>query len=229
MIWIIITASVTLILSGYFGHQRLFYLHQLSLRRIGFSAVIALSVFSLLLVLFRLRIMSEGVGAAIITNTYASLAGFFGGSALNQYRTKASSGEILYAHRSFLTDHAAVIMAIGIILFGIYRSSLFNDLAITPIRVTSGLSFIAFGLWGMTLRLVPEFRSKGIIILDHVIKWDDFLNYSWFYEEVIEVEYEEDETIRSFKTYIPPADQLEVEDLLRSKMMEKVEEDSIIN
>ena len=173
--------------------------------------------------------MSEQIGAAIITNTYASLAGFFAGSAFNQYQTKRNSGDVRYAHRSFLTDHASVIMAIGIILIGIYRTSIFTDLAITPIRVTSGLSFIAFGLWGMTLRLVPEFRQDGIILLDHKIEWENFLNYEWYLEEVIEIEYQQNGSIKQFKTSIPPEDQLIVEDLLRSKMMEKVENKSMKN
>lgn len=116
-----------------------------------------------------------------------------------------------------------MIVAIAIILYGLYRTSIFTQLPITPIRVSSGLSFIAFGFWGMTLRLVPEFRQKGIILLDVLIHWKDFLNYQWFYEEVIEIEYEKDETILFFKTHIPPEDQLAIEDVLRAKMKEKME------
>jgi len=224
MLWIIITASVTTILSSYYGYQRLFFLHQLTARNVSIAAILGLSVYSVMMLLFRMDIMSEQIGAVIITNVYASLTGFFGGSALEQYQTKRKAGSILYAHRSFLTDHAAVIIAIGIILFGIYRTALFTNLLMTPIRVSSGLSFIAFGFWGMTLRLVPEFRSEGIILLDNLIDWQHFLNYKWFLEEVIEVEYDQEKVIKSFKTYIPPEEQLEVEDLLRAKMMEKVEE-----
>lgn len=229
MLWIIVTASITGIISGYFGYQHLLYLHQLDVRKVSVSAISGLVIFTLLMILYRFNIMSEETGAAIITNVYASLAGFFAGSALDQYQTKRSSGTILYANRSFLTDHAAVIMAIGIILFGIYRTALFTDLNITPIRLTSGLSFIAIGFWGMTLRLVPEFRQKGIILLDQLIDWDDFLNYGWYLEEVIEVEYEQNEAIKSFKTYIPPEDHLHIEDVLRAKMLAKVEEKSIKN
>jgi hypothetical protein len=222
MLWIIVTASITGLLSIYFGYQRRLYLHQINARNLSITAVIGLAVFTGLLLLYRTGIMSEEIGAAIISNVYASLAGFFGGAAFNQYQSKRNAGDVRYAHRSFLTDHASVIMALGVILFGVFRTSLFTDLAITPIRVTSGLSFIAFGFWGMTLRLVPEFRQEGIILLDYEIKWHDFLNYKWFLEEVIEIEYEQGEVIKSFKTSIPPEDQLIVEDLLRSKMMEKV-------
>lgn len=229
MLWIIISASISGLISFYFGYQRLIYLHQLHSRILSIIAAIAVSVFTVLLFLFQVGMMSEIIGAAIITNVYASLSGFFAGAAFNQYQVKRNSGDVRYAHRSFLTDHAAVIMALGVILYGIFRTSLFTDLAVTPIRVTSGLSFIAFGFWGMTLRLVPEFRQNGIILLDYEIDWEDFLNYEWFLEEVIEIEYEQNGSIKHFKTSIPPEDQLIVEDLLRSKMMEKVSDNSIIN
>ncbi len=229
MLWIIVTASITGLISIYFGYQRLLYVHQINARNLSVSMAVGLAIFTILLVLYRSGIMSEQVGAAIITNVYASLTGFFGGAAFKQYQTKRNSGIVRYAHRSFLTDHASIIMALGVILFGIFRTSLFTDLAITPIRFSSGLSFIAFGFWGMTLRLVPEFRQEGIILLDNEIKWDDFLNYKWFLEDVIEIEYEQSEVIKSFKTSIPPEDQLIIEDLLRSKMMEKVENKSIKN
>ncbi|MCR9132144.1 MAG: hypothetical protein NXI08_06210 [bacterium] len=223
MLWIIITAGFTFLISGFSGFKRLLYLYQLNLRNIAISAILGLLVLTLLLFLYRIEFMSEQVGAAIITNVYASVAGFFGGAAFQQYQTKAKAGHILYSNRSFLSDHASVIVAIAIILYGLYRTSIFTQLPITPIRVSSGLSFIAFGFWGMTLRLVPEFRQKGIILLDVLIDWKDFLNYQWFYEEVIEIEYEKDETILFFKTHIPPEDQLAIEDVLRAKMKEKME------
>ncbi len=223
MLWILITAGITFLISGYFGFKQLLYLYKLTPRNIALSTIFGLLIFTLLLFLYRLELMSEQVGAAIISNVYASVAGFFGGAAINQYQTKTNAGRILYSNRSFLSDHASVIVAIAIILFGLYRISIFTQLPVTPIRVSSGMSFIAFGFWGMTLRLVPEFRQKGIILLDMLIEWKDFLNYQWFYEEVIEIEYEQDETIRFFKTHIPPEDQLAIEDVLRAKMKEKME------
>ncbi len=226
MLWIIITAGITFLVSGYFGFMRLLYLYQLTLRNVAISAILGLLVFTMLMILYRFEFMSEQVGAAIITNVYASVAGFFGGAAISQYQTKTTAGSILYSNRTFLSDHASVIMAIGVILFGLFRTSLINDLPVTPIRFSSGISFIAFGFWGMTLRLVPEFRQKGIILLDVLIEWKEFLNYQWFYEEVIEIEYEQDETIKFFTTHIPPEDQLIIEDVLRAKMKEKVESDN---
>ena len=94
MLWIIVTASITGLISIYFGYQRLLYLHQLDARNLSVSAVIGLAIFTVLLILYRTGIMSEVVGAAFITNVYASLAGFFAGAAFNQYQTKRSSGDV---------------------------------------------------------------------------------------------------------------------------------------
>lgn len=178
-----------------------------------------------MLYLFKLEILSEAVAGAIITNVYASIFGFFIGSTIDQYSTRIDSGNILYCHRSFISDYVPVIVALSMILFGVYRSAIFSDLALTAIRLSSGLSFIAFGLWGITLRAVPEFRTQGIVLLDLIIDWDDMLSYEWFTEEILLIEYSQDDLIRSFKTIIPPEDQVEVERLLSKIMREKVEKE----
>ena len=83
---------------------------------------------------------------------------------------------------------------------------------------------MAIGIWGYTIRMVPEFRKKGIILIDSLIDWEDFLGYKWYTEDVLEIEYLYDDTIRSFKTLIPSEEQMKVETMLALKMKEKVEE-----
>tara|TARA_R110000868_G_scaffold304437_21_gene565413 strand:- start:45232 stop:45768 length:537 start_codon:yes stop_codon:yes gene_type:complete len=178
------------------------------------------------LFLFKIEILSEAIGGAIITNVYASIFGFFTGSSINQYNTRVNSGKVLYCHRSFISEFLPVIVALGIILFGIYRSALFSELPATPIRISTGLSLIGIGLWGITLRPVPEFRIKGIVLLDSVVDWQNMLSYEWFTEEILEIDYTQDDSIRSFKTLIPPENQLKVERLLSKKMKEKLEEEN---
>jgi hypothetical protein len=224
MIWIVITAAISALLSSYLGYRRIFHLHHITPRKLGVFGVIVISVYSLLMWLFKIEIMSEAVGGAIITNVYASIFGFFSGSAIEQYSLKTKSGVVLYTYRSFMTDHAPILVAIAIILFGVYRTSILGTMPATPIRLGSGMSFIAFGIWGMTLKLVPEFRKQGIIILDVLVPWSDLVNYSWFLEEILEVEYRQDGSIRSFKTYIPPDERAEIDELLRQKMLKKIEE-----
>lgn len=224
MIWILISSIFTSSLSFWFGYKRLFFLYQITLRKFLLFLVISLLVYSLLLFLFKIEILSEAVAGATITNVYASIFGFFTGSSINQYSTRTKSGTVLYCNRTFVSEYLPVIIALGMILFGVYRSAIFSDLVVTPIRVSSGLSLLAIGLWGITLRPVPEFRAKGIVVLDSLVKWDKMLSYQWYTEEILEIEYTQDDSIRSFKTLIPPEDQLEVERLLGKKMREKLEE-----
>ncbi|MFV1884996.1 MAG: hypothetical protein ACMZ7B_10950 [Balneola sp.] len=223
MLWIYISNIVVAGTSFWLGNRRLFYLYHISLRKLLLFVLAVLTLYSLLLFLFVSEILSEALAGAIIANVYASVFGFFAGSAVDQYKTRVHTGAVLYCHRTFISEYAPVIVAIILILIGVQRSSVFTELAITPIRITSGLSFLGIGIWGITLRLVPEFRTKGIVLLDSVVNWDDLLSYEWYTEEILEVEYTQDDSIRNFKTLIPPEDQLEVERLLSKKMREKVE------
>ncbi|MBO6524284.1 MAG: hypothetical protein JJ971_10695 [Balneolaceae bacterium] len=226
MLWIYISNIVIAGVSLWLGYRRLFFLYQISLRKLLWSVLIALSLYSLLLLLFKIEVLTEAFAGAVIANVYASVFGFFAGSSINQYKTRVDSGSVLYCHRTFISEYIPVIVAIILILLGVHRSAIFSDLAITPIRVSSGLSLLGIGVWGITLRLVPEFRAKGIVLLDSVIKWDDLLSYEWYTVEILEVEYTQDEAIRSFKTLISPNDQLEIERLLSKKMREKLEKDN---
>lgn len=225
MILILISSILTMFLSLWMGYRRLIYLYQITMRRFLIFAIISLIFYSIMLFLFKIELLSEALGGAIITNTYASIFGFFCGSSIDQYSTRVNSGEVLYCNRSFVSEYLPVIIALGMILFGIYRSSIFSDHAITPIRISSGLSLLGIGFWGITLRPVPEFRVKGIVLLDSIVDWKNMLSYEWYTEEILEIEYTQDNSIRSFKTLIPPEDQLKVERLLSKKMKQKLEKE----
>lgn len=225
MIWIVISTIVSFLISFGLGKRRLIYLHQITPRKLLLFIVVSLIVYSLLLIVFKIEILTEALAGVIISNIYASIAGFFSGSSLDQFNLRSIQGSVLYSFRGFLTDYFPTIIALGLILFGIYRTSIFSDIVSTPIRVTSGLSILSVGLWGITLKLVPEFRQKGIVLLDLIIKWNDFINYKWDNEEVIEVQYLQDDSILSFKTVVPIDDRRKLEDLLSKKLKEKLEEE----
>jgi hypothetical protein len=225
MLWIVVSAFVVASLSGWLGYKRLLYLDQITPRNFSFTLLGVLVVFLILQFMHRIGYFPEAVAGAVMANVYASSFGFFLGAAVQQFMQKSDYGEIEYVNRSFWTDIFPNIVTIGLILFGLQRTSLFSDLPITPIRITSGLSIIAIGAYSFTIRLVPELRKKGLILLDRKISWDDFLTYSWFSEGVIEIEYKLDDEIRSFKTMIPDEDELFVEKMLTKKIAEKLEKD----
>lgn len=225
MIWIVVSTIAVASISIFLGYKRLLYLDQINPRNLSLTLLGMVFLFLMLQWMHNIGYFPEAIAGAVMANVYASLFGFFSGAAYQQFQQKSNFGEILYVNRSFWTDIFPNIVAIGLILFGIQRTSLFSELPFTPIRVTSGLSIIAVGVYSFTIRLVPELRAKGLILLDRKISWDDFFTYSWFSENVIEIEYKSDEKIRSFKTLIPNGDQLFIEKLLSKKITEKLEKD----
>lgn len=225
MLWIVVSAFTVASLSIWGGHKRLLYLDQITPRNLSYTLLGLVLVFLTLQWLHRLGYFPEAIAGAVMANFYASLFGFFTGAAIQQFQQKSEYGEIIYVNRSFWTDIFPNLVAIGLILFGIQRTSIFSELPFTPIRVTSGLSIIAVGAYSFTIRLVPELRAKGLILLDRKISWDDFFTYSWYSEGVIEIEYKLDGKIRSFKTMIPDEDELFVEKILAEKIAEKLEKD----
>ncbi|MEX2362549.1 MAG: hypothetical protein WD597_02950, partial [Balneolaceae bacterium] len=200
MLWIIVSAFIVAFLSLLLGYKHLLHLDQVTPRNLAVSLIAIAIVFLFLQWLHRAGWFPEAVAGATMANIYASIFGFFTGAAIQQYLQKIKSGDILYVNRSFWTDIIPYVIAIGLILFGIQRTSLLSELPFTPIRVTSGLSIIAVGVYSFTIRLIPEFRKEGFILLDRFIDWDNFITYSWFSENVIEIEYKKDETLKSFKT-----------------------------
>lgn len=225
MLWIVVSTITVSLISIYAGHSRLLHIDQVNPRRLSISLLLVLFVFLILQWMHRIGYFPEAAAGFTMANVYASLFGFFVGAAFQQFNQKKNAGTILYVNRSFWTDILPNVIALGVILFGIQRTSILSDLPLTPIRITSGLSIIAIGLFGLTIRLVPEFRDKGLILLDRMISWDDFITYSWYSEGVIEIEYKQKGAIKSFKTMVPEEDELFVEKTLSKKIAEKLEND----
>lgn len=225
MLWIIVSAFIVATLSIYLGFKRLLYIDRVTPRRLSLTLLGIVFLFLILQWMHRIGYFPEAIAGAVMANVYASLFGFFLGAAIQQFQQKRDFGEIIYVNRSFWTDIFPNLVALGIILFGIQRTAVLSDLPLTPIRVTSGLSIIAVGAYSFTIRLVPEIREKGLVLLDRKISWENFFTYSWYSEGVIEIEYKLDDSIRSFKTMIPDEDELFVEKILSEKIAEKLEKD----
>lgn len=187
------------------------------------SLLAILIFFTILMLLHVIGLFPQSVAAPFMSLLYSSLAGFFTGYAIRLFRIRKKMGALLYQHRSFWTDHAPVLFSIILIIYGLFRTAILTEQAITEIRVTSGLSLMAFGFVIWVLKTVPEFRSKGILLLDREIEWQDVLSWSWKSETVIAVEYipagkDWNEGIRQFLTSVPEEERKELETILKSKM-----------
>lgn len=228
--WILNLFLLFIFLAGIFsGRQPWFTLHRLNKSNVLNGTLIVLAGFTLLMLLYVLDFFPQSVAAPFMMAIYSLIAGFFIGYALRLLNLRNKSGRLLYQHRSFWIDHAPNFLAIILIIYGIFRTAVLTDQPVTGIRITSGISLISFGIFTWTLKAVPEFRSKGVLLLDRYIRWDEVIAWKWQSESVLEIEYiaqesSKNERIREFLTSIPEDERKEIEITLKAKMDEFDEE-----
>lgn len=214
---------------GYAGSRGWFRFDMLTKNNVLNATLIVLLVFTVLMVMYVLGYFPQPVAAPFMMAVYSAIAGFFGGYGWRLINHRNRAGATLYQHRSFWIDHAPNLLAIVIIIYGIYRTAVLGSMPVTGIRVTSGLSLMSFGFFTWTLKVVPEFRSQGIVFLDRFIHWKEVIAWRWQSETVVGVEFiagenEVNERIKEFYTSVPEDEKKEIEMVLKSKMDEYSEE-----
>jgi len=229
MILLYIVYIFACLTGGFIGYKPFFRLDKLTKRNVLNTILLVLFVFTGLLVAYNTGFFPQFIAAPFMVFIYLLLAGFFSGYAIRLMRIKSRSGALLYSYRSFWTDHAPAFLSIVIILFGLYRTGFFTDEPVTAIRLSSGLSLICFGFLGWFFKVVPDFRSEGIILLDQLIKWKHIISWRWHSEDVLKIEYLADtneivRNVKEFLTSIPEDERVDIETILRSKMEEFEEE-----
>jgi hypothetical protein len=221
MYLIVALLALAFLLSFWMGYRRILRLQHLNQRRVinGFIGAMILLIAITAGQWFEL--ISQHIAAHFTMFLYCLVAGFFSGFAVKMMSLKQLAKETKYVYRSFWTDAAPNIIALLIIVFGIYRTGILYFGPYTGIGITSGLSLLGFGFWGLTLKIVPEFRDKGILILDQYVNWEKVVAYRWESENVLLIEYYTTaEKLTDFTTYIPPEDELQIERLLAKKLKE---------
>lgn len=193
------------------------------------TILISLLFFTTLMALYAMELFPQNIAANFMMGLYTLISGFFIGYTTRLWKLKKLGGKILYQHRSFWIDHAPNILAIILILFGLYRTSLLTDQVLTGIRITSGISLVCFGLLSWLFKVVPEFRSKGVFLIDKLIKWERVISWKWVSDAALSIEYIvndqiDNQRIREFTTSIPLDEKKEIEKLLKSKMDEYADE-----
>lgn len=230
--WIYTIFLLALFIGGlYLGERPYFQLRKLTPSIVLNFSLAILVLFTVLMIAYVVGVFPQSVAAPMMAGLYVTLAGFFAGYAYWLFKIRSDGGTILYQNRSFWVDHAPNLLALGLIVYGIYRTSVFSELPVTGIRFSSGMSLICFGLLSWTLKVVPEFRSKGIQFLDQFIPWKRVLSWRWHTDEVVLIEYVESskqarDRIKQFVTSIPPDEKKEIELVLKSKLEEYADERS---
>lgn len=218
MILVALILTVIFTLSGWVGFRRIFRLDQLNQRRVINSFLVIMGILTLMTIANWLGFFTQQIAAHITMGFYIIAGGFFFGYGSKLITLRRNSGNIEYMYRSFWTDIAPNLIAVLLVAFGLYRTGIITLGPFTGIGITSGISLVAFGYWGWTIPVVPEFRDKGLLFLDQYIAWGQLVAYQWVAEETLEVDYmTEDESLTSFRTYIPSEDKSIVERVLNRK------------
>lgn len=218
MIILIVFLAVVFVLAFWLGHRRMFRLEHLNQRLVINGFLIAMVILTLMTVAHWIGFFPQPVAARVTMSLYIIAAGFFFGYGLKLITLRNDAGDIEYIYRSFWTDIAPNLLAIFLVAYGIYRTGVLTLGPFTGIGITSGLSLVGFGFWGWTIRVVPEFRKKGLLMLDLFIPWKNVMAYKWKSEEVLQIDYmTQDKKFSELFTYIPPEDQLRIERVLGKK------------
>lgn len=211
--------GLVFLFSFWAGYKRVLRLQHLSRQRVLSGFIGATILLTLLITGQNLGFISQELGGTITMLLYCIASGFFFGFASKMVALKQEIKSTEYVYRSFWTDIAPNLISILLIAFGIYRTGFLALGPFTGIGITSGLSFIGFGFLGLTLRIVPEFHDKGILILDQFVPWKRVLAYQWVSENALKIEYyTKRKELTDFTTFIPPEDELAIERLLGKKL-----------
>jgi len=211
--------------SCWFGYRQYLRLEHLNRKNLTGFLVAAMLLLTLLTLAHWVGLFPQEIAAQITMGLYTVAAGFFFGNGSKLINQKMRAGMVEYMHRSFWIDIAPNLISALLVAYGIYRTGVLTMGPFTGIGVTSGFSLIGFGFFGWTVRIVPEFRSKGILILDQFIEWKNVLSYEWFSEGILLIDYMTSrQKICEFSTSIPPEDHLQVERLLGRRIQEHEEE-----
>lgn len=224
MLWLIIILTVCFAVSSWAGYKQFFTLEILNQRLVINSFLLLMGILTVMTMLHWSGIITQQLASGLTMAVYSAAAGFFTGYGIKLIKVRREAGDITYMYRSFWTDVAPNLIAILLVAFGLYRTGVIPFGPFTGLGITSGISLIAFGFWGYTVRVVPEFRKNGLLFLDQYVPWERLVTYQWIEEETIEIDYlTSGDKLTSFSTFIPDEDRLLIERELGKKMKENEE------
>lgn len=225
MVLLITILVLAFLFSAWFGYRQYLRLEHLNRRNVTNAMLGSIIVLTVLSIANWIGLFTQAIAANITMGLYILATGFFLGNGTKLIVKKRQAGAIEYMHQSFWIDVAPNLIAALLVAYGIYRTGILTMGPFSGIGITSGLSLIGFGFFGWTVRIVPEFRTKGILILDQYIEWKLVLAFEWVSEDVITIDYmTADKKICEFNTSIPPEDRMLVERLLGRRIKEHQEE-----
>lgn len=224
MNWFIVVLSALFIAAGLAGYYRVIQIIHLNRKRVFGGFLILLFVLTLMTAASWFGIFTQNVAIRVTMAMYTIAAGFFVGYSAKMVQLRRKSSQLEYMYRSTWIDVAPNLVAVALFVFGIFRTGIITGGPFTGIGITSGISLISFALLGWTVHIIPEFRHKGILLLDQYIKWKKVVTFDWVSENTLRVEYVvQNGKLSEFRTYIPDEDKSIIERILREKIDENKE------
>ena len=203
------------------GYRHIVRLQHLNRRRVIYGFWAALLILTIMTFAHWADYLPQTLAARLTMGFYSMVAGFLSGFACKQFMLRRGAGNVIYVFRSIWTEAIPNFIAILLLAFGLYRTHLLSLGPFTGIGLTSGISLIALGFLGLTMPIVPEFRRKGILIIDRLVRWQEVVSYRWHRENVLQIEYlNPDKTLTDFRTAVPEEDHLRIEGLLDKRLKE---------
>lgn len=219
LVLLVIVLSVVLLIAFSLAFFEFVHIGKLSQNNIKWGLAGLLILLAILGLLYGLQIIEHTVASQITMTLYTFASGFLlGGTTLN-LKKRLNAGYLEYVNHSFYSDVLPNIISILFIAYGLYKSDIFSSLPLSGLSLTSGFSLVLLGIYGFTLRIVPEFRNEGILLLDRFIPWKHVLSFEWQYEQILDIDYIlPDRHISEFRTLVPLEDRKFVENLLNRKI-----------
>ncbi len=213
--------SIPFLLLGYLVGKRYIQLYTTTIRKALQLASLIITLYVVAMLLFINGFLSESLAGTLISLFYAFLSGAGMGKLHSQLGYKKIAGYPLYAYRNPVVHLTPLLVGSTLIISGFLRIGWAFDFIITPIRLFSGASLVLFGLLSFTLYITPHLRTQRILMIDHAIDWNTFLDYSWLSEDEVQLVFENqaDTSIpsKSVTIRVNPGERMKVERILAMK------------
>lgn len=225
MLLIYLISLLAAISCAFMGATGMVRLHSFRVYRLAQAVLSAAILLTGLQIALLAGWIPHSIPAATMSILYASTAGLLVGMSLRLYRLKKHSGRLLYTPRNFWSDYGLDAAALILILFGLYRTTLFQEIPVTPIRLTSGFSLMTLGLYGWILRPVTELRSSGLLFLDRHVPVRQLLSSTWSEETILSIDCRnENESIETIYLQVPDVFERREADSAVTRLLQHAEE-----
>ena len=195
--------SIPFLLLGYLVGKRYIQLYTTTTRKALKLVSLTLTLYVVAMLLFINGYLSESLAGTLMSLFYAILSGIGMGKLHSQLDFKKLAGYPLYNFKNPIVHFTPLFIGSTLIIAGLLRIGWAFDFIITPIRLFSGTSLILFGLVSFTLYITPHLRTQRILIVDHSIDWNTFLDYSWLGEDEVQLIFKkEDDSSNQFTSVL---------------------------